>query len=156
MSSTTALRGRLLSFTRAPEGVGDGGSYTYIDDGLIVIDHGRIAAVGPAAEVALPAGTAVDHYPDRLILPGFIDAHIHFPQTQVIASYGAQLFEWLDKYTFVAEQKYADPAHAARQARGSSSTSCCATGRRRPWSMAASIRNRWTPSSPNRRRAASA
>ena len=45
MSSTTALRGRLLSFTRAPEGVGDGGSYTYIDDGLIVIDHGRIAAV---------------------------------------------------------------------------------------------------------------
>ena len=49
-------------------------------------------------------------------MPGFIDPHIHFPQTQVIASYGAQLLEWLEKYTFVEEQKFADPAHAARNA----------------------------------------
>ena len=49
-------------------------------------------------------------------MPGLIDTHIHFPQTQVIASYGAQLLEWLQKYTFVEEQKFADPAHAARVA----------------------------------------
>ena len=49
-------------------------------------------------------------------MPGFIDPHIHYPQTQVIASYGAQLLEWLEKYTFVEEQKFADPEHAARNA----------------------------------------
>ena len=58
----------------------------------------------------------VERLPDALIMPGFIDPHIHYPQTQVIASYGAQLLEWLEKYTFVEEQKFADPAHAARNA----------------------------------------
>ena len=53
----------------------------------------------------------------HLVLPGFIDPHIHFPQTQVIASYGAQLLEWLNKYTFVEEQKFADPGHCAANAR---------------------------------------
>ncbi len=77
---------------------------------------GRIDAVAPAVELAsrLPPAIPIDRYPDALILPGFIDTHIHFPQTQVIASYGAQLLEWLEKYTFVEEQKFGDPAHAAR------------------------------------------
>ena len=52
--------------------------------------------------------------PARLIMPGFIDAHVHYPQTQVIGSYGAQLLDWLHNYTFVEEQKFADPAHCAR------------------------------------------
>ena len=51
------------------------------------------------------------------MLPGLIDTHIHYPQTQVIGSYGAQLLEWLQKYTFVEEQKFDDPAHAERVAR---------------------------------------
>jgi guanine deaminase len=116
--SAQAIRGRLLSFARAPRGAGDAESYRYIDDGMVVIEDGRIARVGPAAELAatLPAGTPVAHHADALIMPGFIDPHIHFPQTQVIASYGAQLLEWLEKYTFVEEQRFADPAHAARNA----------------------------------------
>ena len=61
----------------------------------------------------MPPGTVVDEYPDCLILPGLIDTHIHYPQTQVIASYGAQLLEWLNRYTFVEEQKFSDTAHAA-------------------------------------------
>ncbi|MFP3786863.1 amidohydrolase family protein, partial [Burkholderia sp. SIMBA_024] len=52
-----------------------------------------------------------DHRP-HLILPGFIDTHIHYPQTQVVASYAANLLEWLNTYTFVAEQKFADEQHA--------------------------------------------
>ena len=54
--------------------------------------------------------------PARLITSGFIDAHVHYPQTQVIGSYGAQLLDWLHNYTFVEEQKFADPTHCARAA----------------------------------------
>ncbi|MGC1779982.1 MAG: guanine deaminase [Xanthobacteraceae bacterium] len=113
---TRAIRGRLLTFLRAPEGANDSGSYRYIPDGIVLVRDGRIDAVAPAAELAsrLPPAIPIDRYPDALILPGFIDTHIHFPQTQVIASYGAQLLEWLEKYTFVEEQKFGDPAHAAR------------------------------------------
>ncbi len=103
---------------RAPRGAGDAQSYRYIDDGIIVVKDGRIEAVGPADEIKtrLPPGMLVEQHADALILPGFIDPHIHFPQTQVIASYGAQLLEWLEKYTFVEEQKFSDPAHAGRNA----------------------------------------
>jgi guanine deaminase len=113
-----AIRGRLLTFLRAPSGAGDAQSYRYIDDGIILVKDGRVDAAGPAEELAgrLPAETAVDHFPDALIMPGFIDPHIHYPQTQVIASYGTQLLEWLEKYTFVEEQKFADHTHAARNA----------------------------------------
>lgn len=112
--AVSAIRGRLLTFTATPAGVGDRGSYRYLDDALVLVRDGRVSAVGPAAEVVplVPAGVVVDHYADGLILPGFIDTHIHFPQTQVIASYGAQLLDWLEKYTFVAEQKYADAGHS--------------------------------------------
>ena len=113
-----AIRGRLLSFLRAPNGAGDARSYSYIEDGIVLVKDGKIEAGGPAAQLTtqLPARLSVDHFPDLLIMPGFIDPHIHYPQTQVIASYGAQLLEWLEKYTFVEEQKFADPAHAARNA----------------------------------------
>lgn len=116
--SLRAIRGRLLSFLRAPLRAGDAQSYRYLDDGIILIKDGRIEAIGPAAELAttLPSDTPVEHHAGALIMPGFIDPHIHFPQTQVIASYGAQLLEWLEKYTFVEEQKFADPTHAARSA----------------------------------------
>ena len=67
----------------------------------------------PTSEPQAPAGTVVDDRSGKLILPGFIDAHIHYPQTRVIGSYGAQLLDWLQKYTFVEEQKFSDPAHAA-------------------------------------------
>ncbi len=113
-----AIRGRLLSFLRAPNGVGDAKSYRYIDDGTVLVKNGKIEAVEPAAQLAaqLSPDVPVEHFPNHLIMPGFIDPHIHYPQTQVIASYGAQLLEWLEKYTFVEEQKFADPAHAARNA----------------------------------------
>lgn len=117
--ASRAIRGRILTFLRQPEGPGDSGSYRYLADGMVHAVDGRIVAVGPAAEVAaaLAPGTPVDAWPDQLILPGLIDLHIHLPQTQVIASYGAQLLDWLERYTFVEEQKYADPAHAAAGAR---------------------------------------
>ncbi len=113
-----AIRGRLLSFLDDPATAGAEASHSYIEDGLLVIAEGRIAQVGEAKGLLgkLPKGLPVDHYPDDLILPGFIDPHIHYPQTQVIASYGAQLLDWLERYAFVEELKFADPGHAARVA----------------------------------------
>jgi guanine deaminase len=116
--NSRAIRGRLLSFSRAPRGAGDAQSYRYIEDGIILVEDGRIEAVGPADELVarVPPMLPVERHADALIMPGFIDPHIHYPQTQVIASYGAQLLEWLEKYTFVEEQKFSDPEHAARHA----------------------------------------
>jgi guanine deaminase len=115
---TRLVRGRLFWFVDDPFTVGDEASHRYIEDGAVLIVAGRIAAVGEAKVVLAqaPAGAAIDDHRPRLILPGFIDAHIHFPQTHVVASYGTQLLDWLHRYTFVEELKYADPAYAARQA----------------------------------------
>ena len=110
------LRGRTLSFTRAPEHVTDAGSYIYEEDGALFLAGGKILAAGPYAEVLAraPQGTSVvDHRP-HLILPGLIDTHLHFPQMQVIGSYAANLLEWLNTYTFIEEQRFAAPEHAAR------------------------------------------
>ena len=118
MSKRSAVRGRLLTFTADPAEAGAQASHRYWKDGVVAIEGGTIVEVGEAADLlqCLPEGTPVAHYPDQLVLPGLIDTHIHFPQTQVIGSYGEQLLEWLQKYTFVEEQKFADPAHAGRVA----------------------------------------
>lgn len=113
----TLLRGRLLSFHAAPQGPDDTAAYTYEEDGALLMIRGKIVAQGPFEEVLAlaPADTAniVDHRP-HLILPGFIDTHIHFPQAQVIASWADQLLDWLNDYTFPAELRFSDKAHGAR------------------------------------------
>ena len=111
---TRILRGRMLSFKDSPRRAG-AAAYRYLEDGALRIEAGRIVEVGEARDIMAraPAQAVVDDHSGRLILPGFIDTHIHFPQTRVIGSYGEQLLEWLQKYTFVEEQKFADPAHAA-------------------------------------------
>ncbi len=113
---TRVVRGRLLWFRGAPREMP---AQVYIEDGALRIEAGVIVDVGEAREVLArsPANTAVDDHRGRLILPGFIDAHIHFPQTRVIGSYGKQLLDWLQNYTFVEEQKFVDRAHSAATAR---------------------------------------
>lgn len=115
MPGKTAIRGRLLDFIADPAEAGEEACYRYIADGAVVMENGKIISTGPAAN--LPADMPVENYGQALVLPGLIDTHIHYPQTRVIASYGAQLLEWLDKYTFVEEQKFADPDHAAAVAK---------------------------------------
>jgi guanine deaminase len=119
MTARRAIRGRLLSFKEDPAEVGEAASHIYLEDGVVLVEDGRIAACEDAAAILskLPQGTPVDDHAGHLILPGLIDAHIHLPQTQVIASHGAQLLDWLQKYAFVEEQKFADAGHAARIAR---------------------------------------
>ena len=117
--SDLLIRGRVLSFLREPEGVEDSASYLYEADGAVLVREGRIVAVGDHATVcaqASPDAAVADHRP-HLVLPGFIDAHIHMPQMQVIASYGAELLSWLNDYTFPEETRFADAQHARRIAR---------------------------------------
>ena len=106
------VRGRILSFRDDPRLAGER-AHDLIEDGAIRIENGEIAAVGEASAIlaAAPAGAAIEDHSGKLVLPGFIDTHIHYPQTRVVGSYGAQLLDWLQKYTFVEEQKFVDPAH---------------------------------------------
>ena len=116
--SDRVVRGRLCWFNDEPR-LAVAAARTIIEDGALLLRDGLIAAVGEAAAVMAqaPAGVAIDDHAGKLIFPGFIDTHIHYPQTRVIASYGAQLLEWLQKYTFVEEQKLRDPRHADAVAR---------------------------------------
>ena len=109
-----AIRGQTFAFNADPFVAGPQAAYTYDSDGAVVIEAGRIRDAGTAAAVlARHPGIRVDAYPSHLIMAGFVDCHIHYPQTRMIASYGAQLIEWLNTYTFPAELAFADPAHAA-------------------------------------------
>ena len=111
------IRGRILSFNDDPATSG-ASAHSLLEDGAVLVAGGRIEAVGEARDILAlaPEGAVVDDHAGSFIMSGFIDAHIHYPQTQVIGSYGAQLLDWLQNYTFIEEQKFADPAHCARGA----------------------------------------
>lgn len=98
-------------------------SYQAFDDGYIAVDDdGRIAAVGDyaksvgAAGLGPPNADVIELGERYLIAPGFIDTHLHAPQLEMIGSYGGHLLEWLNRYTFPTEKKFADPAHARKVA----------------------------------------
>ena len=109
----TLIRGRVLSFHADPTQTED--AFTYIENGAVLIQQGRILAVGEYADMEWDEALEIDHRPN-LILPGFIDPHIHFPQVQVIASWGAQLLDWLNTYTFPEEGRFNQQGHAPAMA----------------------------------------
>jgi len=105
-----AIRGDLLDFTGAP-GWGDTepAAVRFRSGHWLLVDGGRI--VGVQAEA--PGGDFDRHdHAGRLVLPGFIDTHVHSPQIDVIASYGSELLDWLTTHTFPAEARHHDQAHA--------------------------------------------
>ncbi|MDO8188616.1 guanine deaminase [Conexibacter sp. JD483] len=112
MAQTTAVRGHAISFRGDPFFVDD--ALVDVEDALIVSSDGVITAFGPYAELRdqVPDGVEVVHYPDALICAGFVDTHIHYVQTGIIGAFGSQLIDWLNNYTFIEEQAFADKAHA--------------------------------------------
>ena len=119
-SQATAIRGPALSFRGDPFRDGLEAAMVYEPDAIIVLHDGHIARVGPASEVAaeLPNRVAVrDWGRSALICAGFIDCHVHFPQTTIIAAHGLRLLDWLNKHTFPAELAFADRAFATEVAR---------------------------------------
>ncbi|WP_010490275.1 guanine deaminase [Pseudomonas sp. S9] len=109
-----AYRASILHSLGDPAVVGIEQSYEYFEDGILLVEDGRVVKVGHAADLLDKLkGIEIVEYHDALITPGFIDTHIHYPQTGMIASYGEQLLDWLNTYTFPTEQQFADKAHAA-------------------------------------------
>ena len=111
----TLLRGRTLTFQRAPHAVDDLGSYLYETDGGLLLEKGLIVKAGAfdAVSAFAPEANIIDHRP-FLLMAGFIDPHLHYPQMQVIASFGTRLIEWLNTYTFPEEMRFSDPKHASK------------------------------------------
>jgi guanine deaminase len=108
------FRGEFLSVSRDPHHYPD--AVRHEPDGLLVVEDGIVVARGDHAVLAgRYPGLAVDHLPG-LIVPGFIDAHVHYAQMDHIASHGEQLLDWLDRHIFPAEMAFADRAHADRTA----------------------------------------
>jgi guanine deaminase len=91
---------------------------TYDEDGLLVIGpdaQGRQVVRAAGAYAALARnyeGVAIEHLPGRILAPGFVDLHVHFPQTDVIGSPAEGLLPWLENYTFPHESRFADAAYA--------------------------------------------
>ena len=82
-------------------------------EGGVLIEDGRIVAVGNGERLRADHPQAeVTRYADALICPGFVDAHVHYPQTAIIASWGKRLIDWLNTYTFPEEMRLSDPAYA--------------------------------------------
>ena len=82
--------------------------------GAVAIEGGRVGMVGPEEVVrAAHPDAPVTPHGDALIAPGFVDAHAHYPQTAIVASWGARLIDWLERHTFPEEERFGDPLHAA-------------------------------------------
>ena len=111
-SCDRAIRANFLHFLGDPDERDD--ACEYIEDGLLILKQGRVTALGEARHWLdqLPDGVELDDYSGKLIMPGFFDTHTHYPQTEMIASYGSQLLEWLEKYTFPTERQFSDRSFA--------------------------------------------
>jgi guanine deaminase len=114
-----AHRGAVLHFLDDPGADSPAGSYEYFEDGLLLIDgDGTVIRAGAVADLLPtldPLMRVVDHA-GKLIVPGFIDTHIHFPQTGIVGCGGTSLLDWLDHHTFPAERRFGDPVHARQVA----------------------------------------
>jgi guanine deaminase len=110
--TTHALRAELLA-VRADPRLAGAEAIAHEPDGLLVIEDGIVAAFGPYAKlIARWPGLPVEDQRGLLLIPGFVDAHVHYPQTERIAAHGTQLLDWLERHIYPAEQAFADRAHA--------------------------------------------
>ena len=115
-SQRVVHRGEILHLLADP--VDNPEAIEFLPDGALVVADGHIEALGQAQDViqGLPDNTPIIHHHNALITPGFIDCHVHYPQYQVIASYGTQLLEWLNTHTYPEEMKFSDQTYARQVA----------------------------------------
>lgn len=112
-----AFRSSIVDFLDDPFYVSEQDSVRFIPDGLLVIENGLIKDIGPYEQLHNSySDIPITSYSEKFIVPGFIDTHIHYPQTEMIAAYGEQLLEWLSKYTFPTERQFKDIEYAQKVA----------------------------------------
>lgn len=108
-----AIRAAFLDFVGDPFFLPESESVRYIPDGLLVLENGKVKDFGAFEALQSKYGdVAIASHVGKLILPGFIDIHVHYPQAEMIAAYGEQLLAWLNKYTFPTEGKFHDKDYA--------------------------------------------
>ncbi len=109
-----AFRASILHCLGDPGPRADATAIEYFEDGMLLVDDGHVKAVGPAADLQkqLPADFEVEDHSGKLIVPGLIDCHVHYSQLDIVASYGEQLLDWLNRYAYPAEASFADADHA--------------------------------------------
>ena len=105
-----AFRASILDFIDDPF-LSPDQSHRYVEDGLLIVKDGLVTDCGEYSKLKnkLPKKIKISDYSGYLIMPGFIDTHVHYAQTDIIASHGAQLLDWLERYTFPTEKKFSDP-----------------------------------------------
>ncbi|CAM3429568.1 guanine deaminase [Rouxiella silvae] len=117
---TRAIRGNFFDFSQIVGVPSELESQArYIEDGMMFLNSGKIVWLGSREEgerrlAQNLSAVPLDDYRDKLIIPGFVDTHIHYPQTEMIGAYGEQLLEWLSNYTFPTEAQYHDIDYARR------------------------------------------
>ena len=109
-----AVRGEIVHFTGDPVVQGDRACVHYTD-GILIVDDGLVVETGAAAALLpqLAADQPVIDRRGKMLMPGFIDTHVHYSQVDVIASFGEQLLDWLERFTFPVERGFDDPVRAA-------------------------------------------
>ncbi|MDH5798565.1 MAG: guanine deaminase [Paracoccaceae bacterium] len=118
MTDPELLLGQTLSFRADPFLVPPQEAATYDRHGAVLVSDGKVQAIGSADALrAAHPDAKVTDYGDGLITAGFVDAHAHYPQTGIIASWGKRLIDWLNSYTFPEEMRFGDPAYAAEAAK---------------------------------------
>lgn len=137
-SPRVLVRGQLLHFLDDPGANDACPGCAYFEDGGLLIESGRVKDCGPweALSASLTPATRLFDYRGKLILPGLVDTHLHYPQAGIMAAFGRRLLDWLNDYTYPAERAFADPdlatpcaEHVVRQllANGTTTASVFAT-----------------------------
>ncbi len=114
MTDRKAFRAAILHCLDDPGSDGEPNNIECFEDGLLIVEDGHVAALGNAQQMmpGLSADTELTDYSGKLLVPGFIDCHVHFSQVDIIGSYGEQLLDWLERYAYPAEEAFADAEHA--------------------------------------------
>ncbi len=118
MADRKAFRASILHCLADPGEQADSAAVQYIEDGILLVEDGHVAALGPADAMAATLGDDIERvdHSGKLILPGFVDCHVHFSQLDIIGSFGEQLMDWLEHYAYPAEEAFADAGHAQEAA----------------------------------------
>ena len=108
--NSSAFRSKILHFRGKPHRGEPWATLEYFEDGVLVVEGGLITQVGSSDVILpnLPSSVPILDYRNYLLAPGFVDAHVHYVQADVIAAFGKQLLDWLNDHTFPAEGKFCD------------------------------------------------